>query len=277
MSTTISLPCRSAPRLHELIGLIDLPDLMHNSEQIGPNWPRGSLVLYRRRVSTRTTEVSWAERNLNITIRALASAEDVELAVRFAESCSAAWTVPAVIECSKPFDADRIRDYFVGDWLDRMQESAAFMTRKLAEREREITLPGPERGWYVGPRVLAELDAGDPAQPMHRRMVLAMCRVQWIHETDGYSAASKMGFRRPDGSEGTLAFWDPEKATLLPAVDLIGIYDGVGPILVTHSDAVRITRDRMQWLDERQFLLPRTSGTARLAIIEEARACAVRP
>src|SRR5262249_56575993 len=165
--------------------------------------------------STRTTNLRWESGKLEIVIRALASPDDCELALRVAEVAArlaGADTVEA--DYFGAVEIGELRSLHTADW---MHEQAASGTRVLVKLIRDgkgpMQMPGPNRSCFIGTRLLAELEAAGPPHPLSDRVLATMRRVQW-DVPDGFRNAGVFvsgGGGNGHGRETRFAIWLPDE------------------------------------------------------------------
>lgn len=247
MSVLIKVDLDQPPPVDELVRHVDSPDLYGQTGR--GDWPEAALLLHRQLVSTRQIEVAWQAGELEITIRVFASSEDIDLALRLASAIALEHGRDVWVEGEAGIPPGELQARF-----DRRAWSATMAAgmRRLIERKGTVELSGPQRPAYLGPRVLAALDAGDSAEPFFRRAITWLRRVQWIEETEGYRA---MGILEGRESGRTVAIWDPRYRAVLPLVDVVAIYHQDDHVAFAAARVPELVGDRATWLDDEQLLL----------------------
>lgn len=298
--TTAAPP--SWPALRDAIGLADLRGFpeARADDGAGTAWPEGGLGLYRSGLSTRTTDVDWTDGVVRVSIRALASSVDCELALRVAEAAArlaGATTVAA--DYFADVSLEELRRLHTADW---MHEQAVSGTRVLAALIRDgrgaIDMPGPVRSCFIGPRMLAELEAAGPAEALPERVLETLRRVQWElpagfreagvfvsrgdarsnAEGDGKGAGKGEGKGEAKLRPTRFAIWLSDENLLIPCVDYVALRVSEGEIvLVPFSAVVELAGTRGTPFDECQLLIPAIRGEDWAELVARARPLAASP
>ncbi|MEO8554917.1 MAG: hypothetical protein ABI678_33290, partial [Kofleriaceae bacterium] len=220
----------------------------------GTPWPLGIRHLFRHDVSTRTTEITRDEQEFSIRIFSMASHEDVAFAVALAEYIAAHAGVATVdSEHAGTIAADEIAMHYDHAWTERQLESGhGVLSALIRDGKETIEIPGPNRSFSMGPRVLLQLG---PDQP-HLRLLEAIRRVQWIPiRTAGIFIATA----KSDNREVKLAMWLGEEV-VFPAVDFAGVSADPGAdkpevFLIPAPRVPELAGERWTPIDERQGIL----------------------
>lgn len=273
MSVDIRIELAEPPPLRELIPHVYGPDLCFRLQAGRGEWPQAAILMHRHLVSTRCTEVNWEAGALEITIRPFAAGEDFDVALTLAAAIGEINETEIWMEGESGIPP---RDLRARIDPRRWQSAMAAGMRRLIEREGTMQLAGPRRSWYVGPRVLAELDAVESELPFYYRATERMRRVQWIDELDGYTAAETLTGELA-GRESTLAVWDPRDRVILPAVDLIAIQHSDDHAVVAAACIRDLAGSRASWLDEQQVLLEAMHEDEIERLFRAARRIAIDP
>jgi hypothetical protein len=228
MSTSIELE-RQQP-VERTTFAVGLPDLRWMDE---PAWPMpdGTWMLYRDRISTRTTEVHREAGLLRVKIASGACDEDRRLALSVVRRATPA----GAKVCAEGFGEialDELEACMGDAWQESQVASAARIAIHLAREKGFIQMPGPTRNLCVGRRVLAELEAVDEATrgPL---LVSIMRRVLWPDPR--YESAGQFQTTSPSGKVTRLAFLIPDRACVLPWSDQLGLQDAAGAFLIPRS------------------------------------------
>jgi hypothetical protein len=236
-----------ALHLNDLRSLEDVPEP-------GTPWPSGIRHLFREGVSTRTTEITYDGSELAIRIFSMASAEDVELAVALAEYMAEhAGTAEVESESGGTLVAGELASFYSADWALRKVESGyRVLSALVRDGKGPIEVPGPNRTFCFGPRVMLQLG---PEQP-HLRLLEAIRRVQWIPVR---TAATFVATAKSDQREIKLAMWLGEEV-FFPIVDYAGIAadptaDKPEVFLIPYARVAELAGDRWTPVDEKQGLL----------------------
>src|SRR5688572_2606470 len=89
VSYELAVAATTAPSWRALRDAVALDDVrIVPREPSDDAWPQGGLQLCRVGLSTRTTTVQWEAGRISIVVRALASPEDCELALRVVEAAA---------------------------------------------------------------------------------------------------------------------------------------------------------------------------------------------
>ena len=237
----------SALHVRDLRSLEDVPEP-------GTPWPLGVRHLFRDGVSTRTTEITCEPGRFSIRIFSMATPEDVALAVALAEYIADDAGVTEIdSESGSLLAVDELPRFYDADWaLGRIESGYRVLSALVRDGKGPVEVPGPNRTFCVGPRVLLQLG---PEQP-HLRLLEQMRRVQWIPVR---TAATFVATAKSDHREIKLAMWLGEEV-FFPSVDYAGI--AADPtaqrpevFLIPYARVAELAGDRWTPVDERQGLL----------------------
>jgi hypothetical protein len=278
------------PSWRALRALIALDDLRVRPDEPGDEgWPEGGLRLCRVGRSTRSTEVEWRDGKLTIVIRALASPDDCDLALRVADA-AARVTGAATVEADYYGAIERaeLRRLHNADW---MREQAISGTRVLAALIREgkspMGTPGPNRTCYLGTRTLAQLEAAGPPEGLADRVLATIRRVQWDDVPGDFRDAgvfeqSSNGNGNGNGNseprKTRFAIWLSDENLVLPWVDYVALRVTDGEIVIVPFDAVAgLAGSHGTLLDECQLLVRAFSDAEWGQVVARARPLAKSP
>ncbi|HEY3495134.1 MAG TPA: hypothetical protein VGK73_10630 [Polyangiaceae bacterium] len=280
MSYDLVVACAAPPSWQALRALIALDDLrVLPDEPAGADWPEGELRLCRVGRSTRETGVGWKDGKLTIVVRALASPDDCDLALRVA-AAAARLTGAATIEADYfgPIPPGELRNLHTADW---MREQALSGTRVLAtligEGRSPMGTPGPKRTCYFGTRTLAELEAAGPPEALPDRVLATLRRVQWDVPADFRDAGvfESGGDGDARARKTRFAVWLSDENLVLPWVDYVALRVKDGEIVMVPFDAVAgLAGSHGTLLDECQLLVRAFSDEEWKAVVARARSIA---
>jgi hypothetical protein len=283
VSYDLSVVAPDAPSWRALCDAVALPDLLVvPPEPADESWPEGGVGLCREGRSTRTTEVDWQAGKLTIVIRALASPDDCDLALRVAEA-AARLTGTATVDADY-FGAVDIAELFRLHDADWMREQAESGTRALTALIRDgrgpMSMPGPKRSCFIGERLLAELEASGPPAALPERVLATLRRVQW-NVPPGFREAGVFvsgGSDDGQGRETRFAVWLPGEDLLLPRVDYVALRVTEGEIVMVPFRVVaELAGPHGTWLDECQLLVGAITGDDWTALVARARPLSASP
>jgi len=282
VSYDLAVAAAAAPSWRALCSALALTDLrLLPAEPRDEAWPEGGLRFCRVGRSTRTTEVDWEAGKLNIVIRALASPDDCELALRAAEAAARLADAASVeADYFGPVEIGELYRLHTADW---MHEQAVSGTRALSALIRDgkgpMQMPGPNRSCFIGERLLAELEAAGPPETLSDRVLSTMRRVQW-DVPDGFRDAGVFvsGGDDEQGRETRFAVWLPDENLVLPRVDYVALRVTEGEIVMVPFAAVaELAGPHATLLDECQLLLRAIGGAEWKTVIARARPLAASP
>jgi hypothetical protein len=263
VSETITIAIEDAP---DFIGTLDaisaalhINDLrsVEDVPPPGTPWPPGIRHLFRHDVSTRTTEITYDDHEFAVRIFSMASHEDVALAVALAEYIAAHAGVATVgSEHAGAITPDELAVHYDHAWTERQLESGhGVLSALIRDGKGPLEIPGPNRAFSIGPRVLLQLG---PDQP-HLALLEAIRRVQWIPiRTAGIFIANA----KSDNREVKLAMWFGEEV-VFPAVDFAclsadphgEVTDKPEVFLIPAARVPDLAGERWTPIDERQGIL----------------------
>jgi hypothetical protein len=286
VSYDLEVTMPEAPRWPALRDAVGLADLRLVSDDPAPApvddaWPEKGLALCRDGLSTRNTEVEWQAGKLRVVIRALASPDDCDLALRVADAAARLAGAPTVhADYFGDVDLAELRRLHTADW---MREQAVSGARSLATLIRDgrgpLAMPGPNRSCYIGARLLAELEAAGPPATFAERVLATMRRVQWgvpAKFRDAGVFVSNRGARN-DGRVTHFAVWLHDEDLVLPRVDYVALRVTEGEIVLVPAAAVaELAGAHATPLDECQLLLAAMSAADWSDVVARARPLAAR-
>jgi hypothetical protein len=284
VSYDLAVAAPEAPSWRALCDAVALPDLLIvPGAPTGESWPKGGLSFCREGRSTRSTEIDWQAGMLKIVIRALASPDDCDLALRIAQA-AALLSGAATVEADY-FGVVDVPDLFRLHDADWMHEQADSGTRALATLIREgrgpMSMPGPKRSCFIGERLLAELEAAGPPAALSDRVLATMRDVQWNVPPEFREAGVFVSGGGDDGQGGRktrFAVWLPGENLLLPRVDYVALRVTEGEILMVPFAAVaELVGSHGTLLDECQLLVRAISDGDWTALVARARPLAASP
>ena len=290
MSYDLVVASPAPPSWRALRALIALDDLRVRPDEPGEEgWPEGGLRLCRVGRSTRSTEVEWRDGKLTIVIRALASPDDCDLALRVADA-AVRLTGAATVEADYygAIELAALRRLHNADW---MREQAISGTRVLAALIREGKSPmgtlGPNRTCYLGTRTLAQLEAAGPPEGLSDRVLATIRRVQWDDVPGDFRDAgvfeqSSSGNGNGNGNgaprKTRFAIWLSDENLVLPWVDYVALRVTDGEIVIVPFDAVAgLAGSHGTLFDECQLLVRAFSDDEWKQVVARARPLAKLP
>jgi hypothetical protein len=228
----------------------------------------GSWSLFRTGISTRITTVAYDPGRVAVTLRSGACVEDCELALgvvrRVAEDDGRS------VDCGEfgTVRLDELADVFDDAWMRRQPDSAARIATHLARERGMIAMPGPTRKVWIGPRVIGELEDGDP-EAAGERLIAIMRRVLWPDAR--YEPASEFRGTSRDGQEFTLAILIPNRPCVLPHSDQLAIEDTHDVIVIPRRALAKLPVE-ITWLDDGNQLIEGIDTDQWPAVCQAARA-----
>lgn len=283
MSYSLAVSAPAPPSARALLDALAIPDVhLRPDDPPGDGWPPGGLRLCRAARSTRLTEVDWRDGALTIVLRALASPDDCDLALRVAEAAArlaGATTVEA--DYFGAVDVGELRRLHNADW---MREQAVSGTRALAKLIRDgrgpMSIPGPNRACTLGARLLAELEAAGPPDTLSDRVLATIRRVQWDVAAGVRDAGVFESAGRDDGAgrKTHFAIWLPDEDLVIPYVDYVALRITEGEVIIVPFAAVAgLAGSHGTLLDECQLLVRAMSDDDWQEVIARARPLAKPP
>jgi hypothetical protein len=280
VSYDFEVPAAAPVDARALREAISLPELRGFPQD--DRTPDGVFHLYREGTSTRTTDVSWhdeaAKGSLRVVVRALASREDCDLALRVVEAAAALAGAREVhADYFGTIPVTDVRRLHTVDW---MNEQAASATGALAALIRDgkgpISMPGPRRACWIGARLLADLEGAGLPEALPARVLTTLRRVQW-DVPPGFRDAGVF-VSGPKEHEARFAVWLPDEDLILPRVDYVALRARTGEVvMVPFTEAATLAGSRAARLDECQLLVPASTPEEWAATVARARTLAATP
>ena len=278
MSFSFSIAAARPPvfeRLHDAL-VQDLGEAVMWESTPEEPWPEDFYChSYLWGISTRAVEMSWLGDSFQVRIMTCSCRQDYELGLRAVELV-AEWSDASIEpESGMIMTASQLRTEFGDEWVASMVDSGATVIPRMLESGTvagPLTLPGPERDFVIGERVLAEL-AG-PKETFADRLFAKIREVRYFDPAGDYFRANRVELTPDDGDPVTFAVWGPEVRYVLPDVKLIAV--PVQPTIFIPLDVVpELAGEACRRLDERQLVLEALEGERWDALVEAARSHAV--
>jgi hypothetical protein len=264
---SIEFHIRTGRRVPRAIIAPPVADLRwHGREPPDPLTP-GGWLLFRAGVSTRLTTVVYAPRRLSVTVQSGACLEDCDLALRIVRRAAKHGDGKVDSDEFSMLTLDQFDEVFGEEWARRQLESAARVCVHLARERGPIAMPGPTRNVWIGPRVLQELEDGDPAAA-GERLVTVMRRVLWPDPR--YEAASVFEVTGPGDQPFTLAMLLPDRPCVLPRTDRLAIDSPDGTFVIPRAALIDLPVE-LTWLDDGNHLVEGVSGPRWAELCQAAR------
>lgn len=223
-------------------------------------WPSGTFRAFLPNQSTRGFALSVEGGRFTITVPTLACAEDRDLA----------WLLAAEVArgTGDDLEVDGVRVSLRNLAAHAGSSAVAFANdcAEIAGRAQRavITLPGPNRDFHVGPRLVQRLGS-DPAA-----WAAAMRRVQFgpIDDAPRDHRASERG-------QLSVVAVEPNTPAVLSWSDLVAFGPDEDALVVPFTRFVQLAADRAVALDERNVLLSALTPAEWEALVERAQPYAV--
>jgi hypothetical protein len=243
----------------------------------GP-WPVGHFHFYRDRVSTRTTEVVWDGKTFCVRVFTLACPEDYHIAVELAASTAGALTArvePEDLGDLEPLPPNELRKIYDTIWAESMCAAMAqIMCDMAVDENKEITIPGPIREFYLGPKTAAECIAAGPSTELQERVVSRMRALQY--PSDDLFEASLMSVPSHEDRLMQMAIWGPEVRYFFPKVEYLVLLNE-HPLYLPYEKAQVVGAERVRFLDEHQFVVEAVADEEWDSFLDRARPHLVDP
>lgn len=259
MSETIAITIAEAPdvigTLEAISAALHINDLrsLEDVPPPGTPWQDGLRHLFRHDVSTRTTEITCGGGEFAIRMFSMASREDVALALALAEYVAEHAGVTEVSsEQRGKIPPSELANYYTSDWADGQIESGhRVVAAMVRDGKGPMEIPGPNRSFIIGPRVLLQLGPDAPAQ----KLLEAIRHVQWIPIR---TAGQFVAHAKTDNREIKLAMWLGDEV-VFPGVEFAGISDPNAEkrevFMIPSSRIAQLAGDRWTPIDEKQGIL----------------------
>lgn len=288
MSFSFYVASPTLPRLGEVLEALP-SDVRCSEETRSPegesfdrnaHWPDRRLHFYREGRSTCSVEVYWQDGQFQVRVFAFAVAEEYELALAFAR-CFARRAETGI----RPEDGEELpvcaaRTRYGPGWAaTQVRELFSMLPVMVRQSDSVCQLPGALRPFYLGPRLLGELEAAGPPEELTQRIIEAMRRVQYV-DPEEYFCGSAIEVSARDSDESfTVAAWGPEVRYLFPAVDYLAVIESEqgGHFMIPSEALSEVADDRWRWLDEVQTLVEAFTPEEWPALLERARRHRVEP
>jgi hypothetical protein len=243
----------------------------------GP-WPLGHFHFYRDKVSTRTTEVSWDGRTFCVRIFTLACPDDYHIAVELAASTAGALTArvePEDIGDIGPLPPNDLRQMYDTIWAESMCTAMArIMCNMAVDENKEITVPGPVREFYLGPKTAAACIAAGPSTSLYERVTERIRSLQY--PSDDLFEANLMSVPGQEDQSIEMAIWGPEVRYFFPKVEYLVLLNE-HPLYLPYAKAILLGGERVHLVDEHQFIMDAIPDTEWDDFVNRARPHLVDP
>jgi hypothetical protein len=278
VSYTLTVRAPTAPRWRALRDALALPGLRLLAEPTGEAWPAGGLDVYREELSTRATEVRWHAGELTVVIHTFASPDDFALGLRLADAAAGLVGDGAGVRVGTDYFGEvaraELHRLHGADFIHEQATSAVdAMASLVRERNGPVAIPGPKRSCYIGPRLLAELEAAGPARELPDRVLATLRRVQW-GLPPGFRDAGVFA-SRGDGAQGRethFAIWLPGQDLFFPYVDYVALRAAQGEVVMVPFSALPgLAGEHASPVDECQLLVRAVALDAWPELVARAR------
>jgi hypothetical protein len=249
-------------------------------EELPPSgaWPTGHFHFYRDGVSTRTTEVSWNGKSFCVRIFTLASAEDYHIAVEIAAHTAGCFTAriePEDVGDLGPLAPNELRQIYDTSWGDSMTTAMAKIMCEMAiDENKEITIPGPVREFYLGPEIATTVINSGKADQLHERIAERMRQLQY--PSDDVFEANLMSVPGHEEKQLKMAIWGPEVRYFFPKVDYLVLLNEQ-PLYLPYEKAKLIPGVKLNFIDEHQIIVELVAEKNWDAFVDSARPFLVDP
>jgi hypothetical protein len=247
MSYTLSVPAAKPPALDRILDQMNQPDAIIVNERLVSKWPNTTLMLCHRQRSTRGVYLSYVDGQIEVKTNAFCSQEDYQLALRLTVVVAEETGSLPRGEYSGATSANELLISHNEEWIEAQQNSALRTTKVLVKERGPMSMPGPFRACYIGPRILEQVGHLNDAEAIEEILNI-MRRVQWIH-TAGYKAASDLLI---GDTKQHLAIWFPMERMFLPKVQWINIADTEPLIVIPFERLPDVLGKPLTLIDEHQ-------------------------
>src|SRR4029453_14915334 len=151
--------------------------------------------------------------------------------------------------------------HFGDEWVATMTAHGPKAVIAMVDRDGQtLTMRGPRRPFYMGPRFLKELRARGSDMLLEERILDAMVRLQGVDEDRYHPAPVLQVAPKGGGNSISLAAWAAGVAYLFPAVQYLALMvEGSTELLVPQAMGPRIAGEAWVWMDERHALVEATA------------------
>lgn len=282
MSISFFVPSVIEPRFRALIDAVGYPDVRSaQAQRDGCRWSDRYWQLYRPGVSARPVEVTYEDGRFQVRVVTPSAPEEFELAFRLVEAAAKHLGRPVEFEGGASFPVGELRRRYPAAWVRGQIESGVEAIRHIVREEQQaVTLSGPVRPFFVGPRLLDELDEYGPPEELAERLIELMRQVQYLDPEAFYPAETVRALRDSETEELiTFAVWGPGVRYLFPDVQYL-VLMGEAPgrhLFVPAAVVPELAGDNFLWLDEAQYLVQAIDEDDWPALLDRARQYEVHP
>ncbi len=276
MSYWMSIRAKQAPTVTEILEALATPELRSTEFPNGfPTefWPTGVSHYYRANLSARGVELTFEPGFARIQILSLSNPEDWELGFRLL--CALAADPATQVEGQEGTlgTVADMRERF----LEVIRRWIADEFRVIQKQVREhdnvlVSMHGPHREVFFGRRSLQELSTG--TTELVTAVIERIRRIQYI-ETEGYEVVRPVKLAVDPGRSATS--WNLDKTQVFEATDYVGLDKPYrrATVYVPVPDMPKLVGSRLEWLDEKQFILHAVPKSEQAAIHARAKAMVV--
>lgn len=259
MSFEFEVPMAGPPSLGDLQAQLGRLDLwLPEVDLDDPGVLVDGLGVGVRGRSTRGVSLRWEDGVTHLRLSVLASAEDWQLARELvAAAIQLGGTWPVLADALVLEDLGSL-EQTLGDGAHLTHSGAGIFRHMVDEGRGPLQVPGLRRRFFVGARLLAELENDLPDPPgdhLAERLIAACRQVQWM-DLGGYFEANVFQVTPKQGEAFECAFWTGTPI-FFPGTPYLMVESPGGDASwrvpaerLTEVDAVRF-----HYLDERQGLL----------------------
>jgi hypothetical protein len=282
MSTSFYISSPAEPPPRTLLAAIGFDNVRTVQElRPGSRWADRYWQVYRPGVSARPVEVTYEDGRFQVRVVTPSAPEDFELAFRLLEAAAKQLGRPLQAEVGEPFAASELRKRYPPAWVRGQIELGVEALRSIVRDEQQtVTLSGPVRPFFVGPRLLAKLEAHGPPEELSERFLDLMKQIQYLDPEAFFPADITRVHCDSDNEDPiTFAVWGPGVRYLFPDVQYL-VLMGEAPgrhVFIPYAVLPELAGDNFLWLDEVQSLVQAIDEDDWPALLDRARQYEVHP
>lgn len=272
MSHTFAIAAPRPPSFPDLLDAVGGPNLRSVQPYCrGSSWDGLRWHFYRHGDSARCIEITHSDERFTVTVASPSSDEEYDLAFAFLEAAAQMLDSPVFVNDGPPVPAIDLRSVCNLEWVEQTIDEGVRAILEVVGNGGLVTLDGPVRPFFVGPRLLGELLNDTPREQLPGRLMAVMKAVQYVPPEEYYPAET-LFLRCPDDSRASFAVWAEGVRYLFPDVDFLAMLDEVGePFFVPGSELPQLAGPAFRWLDERQALVEAVDGADWVILLAHAR------
>lgn len=225
--------------------------------------------------STRSVRVGFVPKSgVELRLASFSTTSDLELGIALIKALANVVGAREVdVDVAGAVPLTELDATFGAEWIEgEAQNGPQIVRRLIADGRGPIEIPGVNRSFFMGTRMVAALEAAGPAEDYAARALAAMLRVQWLDPRYADHGLWQVG---QGDRQLACVVWRGE-AMYVPAVDVVVLFAGPKDFVpIRVAELAELVGPHFAFLDERQALLEAVAPADFATVVERARPRAI--